>query len=378
MAREDARPRWSTTTKLIVSLFLLAIFFYLLYRFSEVIAPLVLAGILAFLLNPIVTFLATRLRLKRGLATAIVYIVLIGLLSILPIILIPELVDQISKLVANLESIIQNVEVFLGRELVIGSYTINVAQLLETSLETLRGLLEPVFGQTLGIAVDVITALVWSVFIMVISFYLTKDSKRLSEGLVKIAPPAYRQDVIYLKNEINEIWAAFFRGQLTLAVVVAIIFTIVGLIIGLPFALAMAVLAGLLEFLPSVGHAIWLILASLLMLFLGSTWLPLHNIVATLILIGLHVVFQQVDLNFLIPRIVGRRVHLNPMVVILGIVAGAALAGVLGVLLAAPTIASARVLGRYIFANLLDLDPVPAETETQPPKKRRGRKKASP
>ena len=65
-------------------------------------------------------------------------------------------------------------------------------------------------------------------------------------------------------GEIQEIWAAFFRGQVTLAMVVAVIFTIVGLIIGLPFALAMAVLAGLLEFLPSVGHAIWLALASLL------------------------------------------------------------------------------------------------------------------
>ncbi len=182
--------------------------------------------------------------------------------------------------------------------------------------------------------------------------------------------PAYREDVAYLIDEINEIWAAFFRGQLTLAVVVAIIFTIVGLIIGLPAVLAMAVLAGLLEFLPSVGHAIWLILASLLMFFQGSTWLPVHNVVATLILIGLHLVFQQVDLNFLIPRIVGRRVHLNPMVVILGIVAGAALAGVLGILLAAPTIATARVLGGYIFANLFDRDPIPVSvTEELPAEK---------
>jgi predicted PurR-regulated permease PerM len=78
-----------------------------------------------------------------------------------------------------------------------------------------------------------------------------------------------------------------------------------------------------------------------------------------LIVLGLHVVFQQVDLNYLIPRIIGRRVHLHPMVVILGIVAGALLAGVLGVLLAAPTIASARLLGRYLKAYLFDLPPAP-------------------
>jgi predicted PurR-regulated permease PerM len=68
----------------------------------------------------------------------------------------------------------------------------------------------------------------------------------------------------------------------------------------------------------------------------------------------LHLVYQQVDLNYLIPRIIGRSVRLHPLVVILGIVAGATLAGVLGIVLAAPTIASARVLGRYIRGYLVD------------------------
>jgi len=366
MPRKKARPRWSSTTKLIVSVGMLALSLYLLYRFRPVLAPLAIAGVLAFLINPIVTFIETRLRMSRGLTTVLVYVVLIGLLSILPIIIVPELVDQITHLGSNLESIIHDIEGFLGREIMIGSYTINVAQIIESSLETMRGMLEPLFGQTLGIAVDVITSIVWFIFIMMISFYLVKDSPRLGERLVQLPPPGYREDVRYLKREISAIWAAFFRGQLSLAMVVAIIFTIVGLIIGLPYAFAMAVLAGLLEFLPSVGHVIWIFIASLLMLFQGSSWMPVPNFVAMLILIGLHVVFIQVDLNFLIPRIIGGRVHLRPMIVILGIVAGAALAGVLGVFLAAPTIATARLLGSYIFANLFDMDPIPAPESSLP------------
>jgi predicted PurR-regulated permease PerM len=120
------------------------------------------------------------------------------------------------------------------------------------------------------------------------------------------------------------------------------------------------VFAGLLEFLPSIGHGIWLVTASLLALFAGSTWLPLPNWVFMLLVIGLHLVYQQFDLNYLIPRIIGRSVHLPPVVVILGIVSGAVIAGVLGILLAAPTIASARVLIHYIYANLFDMDPFPA------------------
>ena len=121
----------------------------------------------------------------------------------------------------------------------------------------------------------------------------------------------------------------------------------------------MGVIAGLLEFLPSIGHAIWLTIATILGLFVGSTWMPIPNWAFTLIIIGLHIFFQQFDINYLIPRIIGRRVHLPPLVVILGIVSGALLAGVLGVLLAAPTIASARVVGRYVYANLFDQDPFP-------------------
>jgi predicted PurR-regulated permease PerM len=160
-----------------------------------------------------------------------------------------------------------------------------------------------------------------------------------------------------LRVEINAIWSAFFRGQLLLVLIVAVIITIGGLILGLPFALAMGVLAGLLEFLPSLGHGIWLVIAALLMLFRGSTWIPLPNWVLTLVVVALHGVFQQVDLNILIPSIIGRRVRLHPLVIILGIVAGASLAGVLGILLAAPTIASMRVIGRYVQARLFDMEP---------------------
>jgi predicted PurR-regulated permease PerM len=169
--------------------------------------------------------------------------------------------------------------------------------------------------------------------------------------------PEYQDDFRRLRNEINAIWNAFFRGQLILALAVAFIFIAAGFILGIPFALAMGVLAGLLEFIPSIGHGIWLVIASLLTLFQGSTWIPLPNWIVMIIVIGLHMIFQQVDLNVLIPRIIGRRVHLHPLVVILGIIVGAVFAGVLGVVLAAPTIASARALGRYIYAKLLDLEP---------------------
>jgi predicted PurR-regulated permease PerM len=224
-------------------------------------------------------------------------------------------------------------------------------------------MIEPVFGETLRFAFEALSSIVWVIFILVVSFYLVKDSPGLFRWLDSLAPPAYREDFIRLREEINLVWTAFLRGQSTLALLVAMIFTLAGFTLGLPFAFAMGVLAGLLEFLTSIGHGIWLASAILLALFLGSTWLPIPDWVFALIIFGLHIFYQQFDLNYLIPRVVGRRVHLPPLVVILGIVAGALTAGVLGVVLAAPTIATARILGRYIYANLLDQDPFPETGE---------------
>ena len=354
----EGRPRWPYQTKLTISLLLLALILYLLARFSVVIPPFILAVILAYILNPIVNLIERRLHLHRILAILLSYILLLIVIASLPAVIIPILGSQFSEFNLDFQLIINNLRSLLAHEYVVAGYTLDAAILFEQVIGALQGLIEPVVGQTLELAVSVISSIVWIIFILVVAFYLIRDGNKLRQWFEDHVPPAYRQDFIYLRDRINEIWGAFFRGQLLLALVVAIIFTLTGFILGLPFALAMGVLAGLLEFLPSIGHGIWLVIASLVALFLGSTWIHIPSWAFMLIIIGLHLFFQQFDLNYLIPRIIGRSVHLPPLVVILGIVAGAVLAGVMGIPLAAPTIASARVLSRYVFANLFDM-PLP-------------------
>jgi predicted PurR-regulated permease PerM len=336
---------------------LLVLGVYVLFRFSVLIIPLIIAAILAYVLSPLVSSVQARSRLPRGASTGIVYLIALGVMALVPILVVPALLEQLESLNLDFQSIILSIESFLSRPLVIGGLNIDVSQVVVQAESSLRAILEPLFGQTLGFAVDVLTSLVWIIFILIVSFYLVKDGVRFTEWVESLFPPNLRQDVRRLRVEINAIWSAFFRGQLLLVLIVGFIITIGSLIVGLPFALAMGVLAGLLEFLPSLGHGIWLVIAALLMLFRGSTWIPLPNWILTLVVIGLHGVFQQVDLNILIPSIIGRRMRLHPLVVILGIVAGATLAGVLGILLAAPTIASMRVVGRYVQARLFDMDP---------------------
>ncbi len=357
MRMEINQPRWSTQTKLVVTLLLLALFIFLLFRFRIILAPITLAIILAYILSPAANFFQKRLHIHRFLATLFCYIIFLILIILFPMLLIPLLGDQISGLNVDFQLIIQRLEAIIAHQYIIAGQGFDGQAVYRQIVVALQGIVQPFFGRTFVLLMDVISSIVWVIFIGVVSFYLVKDSPTFFAWLENLVPTPYRSIYNYLRDEINQIWSAFFRGQLLLALIVSILFTVVGLILGIPFWLAMGVFAGLLEFLPSIGHGIWLVTASLVALTFGSTWIPLPNWAFLLLIIALHLVFEQFDINYLIPRIIGRSVHLPPLVVILGIGAGAVLAGVLGIALAAPTIASARVVGRYIYANLVDEEP---------------------
>jgi predicted PurR-regulated permease PerM len=128
-------------------------------------------------------------------------------------------------------------------------------------------------------------------------------------------------------------------------------------VVGVRNALILGIIAGVLEIIPNIGPAVAAIPAVLIAYFQGSTYLPLSNGWFALLVIGLYVVIQQLENNILVPRIIGRSLNLHPLVVIIGAIAGASLAGVLGIFLAAPILASLRILGEYFHCKLLDLEP---------------------
>ncbi|MGQ9518417.1 MAG: AI-2E family transporter, partial [Anaerolineae bacterium] len=119
----------------------------------------------------------------------------------------------------------------------------------------------------------------------------------------------------------------------------------------------LGLLAGVLEVIPNFGPVLAAVPAILLALFQGSRFIPVGNAWFALVIAGAYVLIQQIENNYLVPRIIGRSVKLHPVVVLVGAVAGAYLGGILGVFLAAPVIASARVLGRYLYHKVLDMEP---------------------
>jgi phosphoglycolate phosphatase len=132
-------------------------------------------------------------------------------------------------------------------------------------------------------------------------------------------------------------------------------------IVGLPNAGLMGLLAGLLEVIPTFGPILATIPALLIAFFQGSTYLPMSNFWFSVLVVAIYTVIQQTENAYLVPRIMGRRMLLHPVVIFIGVLAGGILFGALGVLLAAPVIGTLRVLLKYVYSKLLDEDPFPPE-----------------
>jgi predicted PurR-regulated permease PerM/phosphoglycolate phosphatase-like HAD superfamily hydrolase len=354
---------WSRTTKRLIVVGLVIALLVALYRFRAILPPVVIAVILAYVLKPLVDRLERRAKMPRLLAVLLVFAALLVLVSLIPVTVVPFLVDQVARINLDLQQLRDDLITFLSQPVVIFNFTFDLQSLVGDVRGALQSLLQPFATQTFTLLFGVASSLLWILSILVISFYLVKDAEQFRQFLDRIAPPGYTEELRHLREEINQVWKAFFRGQVVLGLVIGLIVWITMTIVGLPNAGLMGLLAGLLEVIPTFGPVLSTIPALLLAFFRGSSYLPLSNFWFAVLVLGIYILIQQTENAYLVPRIMGRRLQLHPVVVFIGVLAGGLLAGVLGVLLAAPIIASVRVVLSYVYAKLLDKDPFPPAIE---------------
>ncbi len=350
---------WSRTTKRLVVVGLIIVLLLLLYVFRSILPPILLAFVLAYLLKPLADWAEKRLQVRRVVAVVLVYIVVLAILSLVPVTVVPYAVDRITRLNLDVQTLTDDLIGFLSQPFMLFGYRFSLEDFLGDVRGTVQNILEPFASQTVGLVLNVVSSLLWVISISIISFYLVKDADRLRQFLDRMAPPGYTEELRRLREEVNRVWKAFFRGQVVLGFVVGMTVWISMSIVGLPNAGLMGLLAGLLEAVPTFGPVLATIPAVLIALFMGSVYLPLSNFWFAVLVLGIYVVIQQVENAYLVPRIMGRRMQLHPVVIFVGVLAGGALAGALGVLLAAPAVGSLRVLLTYIYAKLLDQEPFP-------------------
>jgi predicted PurR-regulated permease PerM len=209
--------------------------------------------------------------------------------------------------------------------------------------------------------------LLWTLVILVSTYYLMTDWERLRNWLIRLAPEQEQPDLHRLYSEIRRVWLGYLGGQIRLVVVLALMYSVAWSAIGLPGAVIFGTLAGILNLLPEVGPAGAAILAVAIAVLEGSTWLPLSNLWFAALTLGLYLLLNNIKTIWLQPRILGHSVLLHEGIVFIAIVISIMLGGVLAVLLVVPLLATAGVVGRYIRCRLLGEDPFTDETHPAPP-----------
>ncbi|MEX1019659.1 MAG: AI-2E family transporter [Litorilinea sp.] len=346
--------RWNNVTKIIVTASLTLLTIVVLVTFRQMIAPTVVAFLLAFVLGYPVDWIQRSTGWPRGAAIVVVFVMLIAAIATGPLILAPRSDDLLAALTDTLDQLLESLP--SGPIPLLGAYELSLDDLLIQAGEAVSGILVSI-GNPLNIARGLTTGLLSFVYVLVLTFWVLKDLYKLQRLMLEQIPLDYQEDARLLAQEIGLIWHAFLRGQLILGITVGTMTWIALSIVGMPNAGGLALLAGVMEFLPSLGPAISGTIGSAVALFQGSTWLPVSNLGFTLIVAGIYFVIGQIESIYLIPRLVGRRIQLHPAVTFVGLITGTMVFGFLGLLLAAPTIASVRSILSYLYRKLLDLEP---------------------
>ncbi len=358
--------RWSSLTKSIVIGALAVLTVVLLVVFRAMIPPTIVAFLLAFILGYPVNWIQRRTGWSRGGSTALLYLLLVGLLALTPVFIAPRVVTIWGELQTTLEQLVVGLQTAsLSVPLPTGPISLPTEQLLRGAGDALQNFLPLLTTSPLLIVRGFATGLLTVIYVLVLTFWLLKDLRKLQRFAFDQIPNAYQEDVRRLGRELGTIWSAFLRGQLVLALVVGLMTWIPLAVVGMPSAGGFALFAGLMEFLPTIGPGLSGTIGIAAAFFLGSTWLPVNPLVFALIVFVIYAVIAQTESIYLIPRFVGRRVRLHPAVTFVGVVSGAITFGLLGVLLATPVIASVRTLLNYVYRRLLDLEPFETRTAAQ-------------
>jgi predicted PurR-regulated permease PerM len=373
-------PPWGTPTKRLIALGAVVVIFLIARQIGRTAwTAIVVALVLSYLLSPIVTFFERRLariggyESRRTLSVLFTWIVVIGVFALFIWLIVPATVVQLRQFADDLPGMVQNSEhdlkSALSKPITIGNYTLvpwdeleqfftqkdgetNQPSLTKTLQDAVLSLANPALG-VLGGAVSFLFTLF---FVLMMLFYLMRDGPRFVEYVVGGVPESYQGDARLMLHELGLIWNAYLRGQIILCSAIAILTYTAALILGLPQPLVLGLVAGFLEFIPNLGPALAQIPALLFALTTTSTTLPglhagfLFAVVVSVTYIGI----QQLEAIFLVPRIMGQSLDLHPFVVLVAILIGADLVGVLGVILAAPSVATLRLFGRYLRGKLLD------------------------
>ena len=327
-------------------LLLIVAAFFVLVNGRVILAPLLLAVVVVYMLNPFVTWLNKR-GTPRVIGAILGFLVFFSAIALLAVLLLPDIIAQAQEFVETFPALYDNsvnqVHDLAGSlgfaNITIWDYDqlvgyLNDPQNRSTLLDVSLGFLGSV---TAGIFEFILVFLIGPV----LAFYFLIDLPSVQKRLVDVFPMDRRTEAAFVGRQVNTALGGFLRGQLVVAFMVGIMLSLGYRIIGLEFWLLIGLIGGLLNIVPFLGPWVGGALGVLVAISTGDVPTAIWAVVVA-------VVVQQIDNNFVSPTVLRATVRLHPTVTLLVLVLGGALAGLWGVIIAVPLTATIKiVLGHW-------------------------------
>jgi len=369
-------PAWGTNTKLVAALTIVVVIGALLVKFQFIISPLLIALLLAYLFHPIASFLQRSVRFSWGASVAVIYIVIIILLLGLLTLGGVGLVQQVQSLVTIIQDAITTLPQLIasvsGKIYQVGPFKVDFSALdLKALSSQVLGVVEPLISRT-GTLVGTVASgaanfLGWTFFVILVSYFMLAESGGLRGQIVPLDVPGHTDDFERLSRELGRTWNAFLRGQMIIFFFAVAIYSIVLSVLGVYYAISLAFLAGLARFVPYVGPFINYTILILVAYFQTFKLFGLQPFYYALLVTLTAVIIDFIFDYIVSPRILSDALKVHPAAVLVAAIIAANLFGLLGVVVAAPILATAALLWKYIMRKMLDLNPWPEEEIHSPP-----------
>jgi predicted PurR-regulated permease PerM len=288
------------------------------------------------------------------------------------------LIGQITNLISAVQNYANQVPVFIDslshQIYIVGPFKFDFSTIDWQAIgQMILSYIEPALGQLGGLvgtlASSAASTLGWLAFIVVVSYFFLQESGGFRTRIIHIDIPGYTEDIRRLRQKLGRIWNAFLRGQIIVFISKVIVYTICMSILGVHFAIGVALIAGFASFLPYVGPAINWIVLGLVTYFQGSTPFGFSPLGYTAAAIITALVIDQVFDNLVTPRMMANTLKVHPAFVLIAAIIALNLIGILGVIIAAPLLATLQLVGKYTFRKLVDRDPWPPEEDIIPPRR---------
>lgn len=326
-------------TAFLISLGFLLLWFFYLER--EILTPFVLAGIFAYVFNPVVNFLSHKIQFPRALSIVIIYIFLIGIIVVLGMFLSGRILEESSQLSLYIREIaeatnkqIQNLPDWM--QPTVKDAVISMQKSKIFSPEYLFSLFPQALSRFVSFLLFLFTG-----------FFFLKDGGAMIQRLLSLIPNDFKFDVDIVFQRINAVLNGYLRGQLFMIFLMSLVLFIALSILGVRFSLILAIFSGVAEIVPIVGPIVATSIAAIVALFGGTANFGLTPIQGAAVVIVIYTVARQLQDYFIIPYIMGKITKLHPFIILFSVIAGEHLFGALGLVLGVPIAAVLRILLEY-------------------------------